>query len=223
MAKHNVPKLVGEVLKEIGETAATAGWDCHGTFVLLHKALERVAAHKNITFDPPTIVESDISSKNVVILVTGHLGDKSEWSFGEAAPYNNKNAYPYAMAEKRAKDRVILKLVGLHGHVYSEEEADDFKKARPVSISDAPQDKGDQDLIEYNAAIREHADSIFAIKNALSTGDLETASEEWRELSQDQQRAIWKAPSQGGIFTTEERTTMKSTAFREAGFTGEVA
>lgn len=222
MAKHNVPKLVGEVLKEIGETAVTAGWDCHGTFVLLHKALERVAAHKNITFDPPTIVESDISSKNVVILVTGHLGDKSEWSFGEAAPYNNKNAYPYAMAEKRAKDRVILKLVGLHGHVYSEEEADDFKKARPVSISDAPQDNN-QDLIEYNAAIREHADSIFAIKNALSTGDLETASEEWRELTQDQQRAIWKAPSQGGIFTTEERTTMKSTAFREAGFTGEVA
>jgi transcription initiation factor IIF auxiliary subunit len=31
------------------------------------------------------------------------------------------------MAEKRAKDRVILKLVGLHGDVYSEEEADDFK------------------------------------------------------------------------------------------------
>jgi hypothetical protein len=35
------------------------------------------------------------------------------------------------MAEKRAKDRVILKLVGLHGDVYSEEEADDFKEAKP--------------------------------------------------------------------------------------------
>ncbi len=138
MKKNNVPKLVGDVLKDIGETAATAGWDCHGTFVLLHKALERVAAHKNITFDPPTIVESDINSKNVVIVVTGHLGEKSEWSFGEAAPYNNKNAYPFAMAEKRAKDRVILKLVGLHGYAYSEEEADDFKKARPVSINDTP-------------------------------------------------------------------------------------
>ena len=42
------------------------------------------------------------------------------------------------MAEKRAKDRVILKLVGLHGYAYSEEEADDFKKARPVSINDTP-------------------------------------------------------------------------------------
>ncbi len=38
------------------------------------------------------------------------------------------------MAEKRAKDRVILKLAGIHGLVYSEEEADDFKpqgRARP--------------------------------------------------------------------------------------------
>lgn len=223
MAKHNVPKLVGEVLKEIGETPATSGWDCHGTFVLLHKALERVAAHKNITFDPPTVIESDIASKSVVIVVTGHLGDKSEWSFGEAATYNNKNAYPFAMAEKRAKDRVILKLVGLHGHVYSEEEADDFKAARPTSIADAPQTQSDQDLINYNAIVREHSDSIFAIKTALAAGDLETASEEWRELSQDDQRAIWRAPTQGGIFTTEERHTMKSTAFREAGFTGEAA
>jgi hypothetical protein len=140
MKKHNVPKLVGDVLKEIGETPDTACWELpqNKTLVVLHKALERVAAHKKITFDPPTIVESDINSKNVVIVVTGHLGDKSEWSFGEAAPYNNKNAYPFAMAEKRAKDRVILKLVGLHGYAYSEEEADDFKKARPVSINDTP-------------------------------------------------------------------------------------
>ena len=35
------------------------------------------------------------------------------------------------MAEKRAKDRVILKLIGLSGDVYSEEEADDFKQSRP--------------------------------------------------------------------------------------------
>ncbi len=33
------------------------------------------------------------------------------------------------MAEKRAKYRVILKLVGLHGLLYSEEEADEFKSS----------------------------------------------------------------------------------------------
>ena len=61
------------------------------------------------------------------------MGDATEWSIGEAAPYNTTNKYPYAMAEKRAKDRVILKLVGLHGDVYSEEEADEFKNQKPKS------------------------------------------------------------------------------------------
>jgi len=32
------------------------------------------------------------------------------------------------MAEKRAKDRVILKLLGVAGDMYSEEEADEFKR-----------------------------------------------------------------------------------------------
>jgi hypothetical protein len=35
------------------------------------------------------------------------------------------------MAEKRAKDRVILKLLNAHGHLYSEEEADEFKRQNP--------------------------------------------------------------------------------------------
>ena len=131
MKKSNVPEKVGDVLREIGMTPQTAGWDCHGTFVLLHKALEKVAAHRNIKFDPPQIVEADVGQKQCVMIVTGHMGDVSEWSIGEAAPYNNKNSYPFAMAEKRAKDRVILKLVGLHGDVYSEEEADEFKNQKP--------------------------------------------------------------------------------------------
>ena len=45
-------------------------------------------------------------------------------TYGEASPKNSKVAYPYAMAEKRAVDRAILKLVGLHGFVYSEDEFD---------------------------------------------------------------------------------------------------
>ena len=50
----------------------------------------------------------DIKSKEVAMCVVGHMGDKTEWATGEAAPYNNKNNYPFAMAEKRAKDRVNL-------------------------------------------------------------------------------------------------------------------
>ena len=134
----NIPKIVTDIISEIGEEVSRVTWDCHGTPVILHKALERVAAHKGITFDTPVVVESEISQKNVALYCVGHLGDKSEWSFGEAAPYNNKIPYPYAMAEKRAKDRVILKLVGLHGYVYSEDESDEFQESRPEDIKDIP-------------------------------------------------------------------------------------
>ena len=139
MAKNNVPEKVIEVLKEIGLTPQQAGWDCHGTYVLLHKALEKVAAHRKIEFDAPQILTANVSAKEVVVLVTGRMGELSEWSIGEAAPYNNKNNYPFAMAEKRAKDRVILKLVGLHGDAYSQAEADEFQESMPDHVTAQPQ------------------------------------------------------------------------------------
>lgn len=127
-----LPARLKEILAEINLTERQAVWDCHGTPVVLHKALEKVAAHYKVRFDTPQIIACDVAAKEAVICVTGHMGEATEWSIGEAAPYNNKNSYPFAMAEKRAKDRVILKLVGLHGEVYSEEEADDFKAAKPA-------------------------------------------------------------------------------------------
>lgn len=126
MPKKLDPSLV-EILSKYEESAEAALWDCHGTWVVYHKAIERIAAKAGITFDMPQIIEANSAGKTVAIAVRGVMGERSEWSFGEAAPSNNKNAYPYAMAEKRAKDRVVLKLVGLHGLAYSEEESDDFR------------------------------------------------------------------------------------------------
>lgn len=122
-----IPEKLVALFKDMGITSSEAVWDCHGTPVVNHKSLERVAAHLKISFDEPSVIESDAQTKTVVMLVTGRLGEKVEWSIGEAAPYNNKNGYPYAMAEKRAKDRVILKLIEVSGDVYSNEEAEDFK------------------------------------------------------------------------------------------------
>lgn len=125
MAKAADPKLL-EILKAYEEEPKDAMWDCHGTWVVYHRAIERIAAKAGITFDMPEIVEAKSADRIVAIVARGFMGERSEWSFGEAAPGNNKNSYPYAMAEKRAKDRVVLKLVGLHGLAYSEEESDDF-------------------------------------------------------------------------------------------------
>ena len=107
-------------------------WDCHGTLVMLHRTCESVAQQVGITFDPPKVLFAE--GESIAILVNGHVGDESAWSVGEASPKNNKNAYPWAMAEKRAKDRVILKLARFSEvGVYSDIEADDFKKAEPMN------------------------------------------------------------------------------------------
>ena len=77
-------------------------WNCHGTWVCKHAPLEKAGAVAGVQWAPAQILESD-SGKAVAILATGTLGDLTEWSIGEASPKNNKNAYPWAMAEKRAK------------------------------------------------------------------------------------------------------------------------
>ena len=141
-----IPQKLISLLKEVGETPQTALWDVHGTKVVLHKALEKVSVLLDIRFEDPQVITCDMEKRIAVVLVKGFrvVYDETKkvnskvfaWSFGEATPYNNKNAYPFAMAEKRAVDRVILKIIGIHGDVYSESEADDFKQKK------YPSDKG---------------------------------------------------------------------------------
>jgi hypothetical protein len=95
------------------------------TWLIYHRYCEEIAAKAHVTFEQPELVPTNSDSKSVAVLVTGRLGYAKEWSYGEASPDNNKKVpYPFAMAEKRAKDRVILKLVGLHGFIYGEDEED---------------------------------------------------------------------------------------------------
>lgn len=114
-------------------------WEVHGnSWCIKHKALERAGAVAGVIWDQtPTIIESNSEKATVAICVTGRLGDRIEWSIGEAAPKNNKNSYPYAMAEKRAKDRVILKLLNTHGYLYSEAEFEADEKPATLAKKDA--------------------------------------------------------------------------------------
>ncbi|EIM25706.1 hypothetical protein [Microvirga lotononidis] len=130
-------KKISETLARFDEPMAGNTWKVQGTTVIYHKALERIAAKAKIQFDVPTILRAE--KEEAVLMVVGRMGDRMEWSIGEATIGMNyrvsgkQAAYPYAMSEKRAKDRVILKLIELSGILYSEEEADEFKEARPLS------------------------------------------------------------------------------------------
>lgn len=207
--KVNVPEKVGAVLRKIGADPATAGWDCHGTYVLLHKTLETVAAEEGVKFNPPEILVNDIENKRVAILVTGSLNGREEWSIGEAAEYNNKNTYPYAMAEKRAKDRVILKLVGLHGDVYSEDEADDYNQRNDTYKQEA-QVAAKKQWVEYMALLRDNIDWCYNAAAHIANDDWYALAGQWKDIDDETMAKLFIATREGGFFTTKERERCKS-------------
>ena len=86
------------------------------------------------------------------------------------------------MAEKRAVDRVILKLLGVHGDMYSEEEAEDFKtnNAKVVSV-----EKLDASALEFvTEAIKVFLPSKKTIKDV---GDFYTSNKKLLEPIKDNQ------------------------------------
>ena len=97
-----------------------------GNLIITHKACEKIARQEKIVFDMPKILSSE--NNNVAILCSATWGDTTEWSIGEASPKTSFNIYYFAMAEKRVKDRLILKLIGVYGDVYSEDESDEFRR-----------------------------------------------------------------------------------------------
>jgi len=162
-------------------------------YAVKHKALERVAAEQKIEHHPPIIVQADLANKTVALVVTSTMGGRHEWATGEAAPYNNKNGYPLAMAEKRAKDRTILKLLQAHGALYSEDEADDFKRenphvTRPTDIvPDVEYDEQGQPVDN----IPNGDPSIDQLPKAKARADFEAAQKEMRATVTIKQLQDW--------------------------------
>jgi len=110
-------------------------WDCRGTWVMYHRFIEQAGAENGIVYSYDEIETNSANGivcvKCTAVLDKGNDKKVQVVSYGEASPKNVKaSAYPYAMAEKRAYDRCVLKLLGLHGFVYSEDEMPDEVKAK---------------------------------------------------------------------------------------------
>ena len=96
-------------------------------WIITHDACEKIAAKENIQFGAPTIYRD--TNQDVAIVGDAKRGNKVIWSTGEASPKNCKAPYMFAMAEKRLKDRLVLKLINAYEYgIYSDSEADNFKK-----------------------------------------------------------------------------------------------
>jgi len=118
-------------------------------WIITHDACQKIAHIENITFAPPQIINSERDFVRMV--VTAKKGDVVIWKTGEADANNCKNQYLFAMCEKRARDRCTLSLINAYEYgVYSDVEADDFKKP-------AEQYRTEQQAKEFDNLIKHKA------------------------------------------------------------------
>jgi len=102
-------------------------WECHGNWILSHDTVTKIAHIENIKLDKiESIYQSETSCR---FLITMTKEKATVTSIGEASSGNCKMSYYGSMAEKRGIDRCVLKLINAYEYgVYSEVEAEDFKK-----------------------------------------------------------------------------------------------
>ena len=125
-----------ELLKELfianglvkGEDTHDLKFGSRSLAIITRSGIEKIQFHNDIR------VSYSLESTNpefVIVKATAGKGDVTIESYGEASPANTKQAYPVAMAEKRALSRVVLKIAGFYKYgVFGEDESDDFKKEK---------------------------------------------------------------------------------------------
>ena len=96
--------------------------------IITRSGIDKIQAINDIQIKYELIFNSP-DTKCIIIKATARMGDKVIETFGEAAPNNNQNSYPVAMAEKGAMSRACLKLTGFYeNNVFGESEADVFNR-----------------------------------------------------------------------------------------------
>ena len=118
-----------------------------GKDIIKHHACERIARHEGVKYSEPRFLKTE--RDHSVLYCAATIGEgadmKMEWTVGEADLKSNCfNQYVHSMAEKRCKDRLILKLIGVYGEIYSSEE--DFvdnlpKPEAEIKMATDPQKK----------------------------------------------------------------------------------
>lgn len=135
---------------------------------------------------------------------------------------NKPISAPNAFHINTSIQRCLVKAIALHGlglYVYAGEdlpEASNGGNTDPVD-PDAEQTQAQRQAL-LDDAVKQHADTITAVKNGIALGKLSLAAEAWYELSEDEMRSLWVAPTKfkNAPFTTQEREIMRSPEFRKA-------
>lgn len=113
-----------------------------GQWILKHDSVEKIANAEDIRIQKvESLYQSETSCRFLITMGKWVDGSCEEViiTTGEADKSNCSNLYLAAMAEKRGKDRAILKLIKAYEYgISSEEEADDFKQSENKTADTTP-------------------------------------------------------------------------------------
>jgi hypothetical protein len=132
-----------------------------GKWIIKHLEVEGLAQHYNIETNID-LVHCHLDKDLAVVKATAINKTKLYHSLGEASPKNNQFDYPVAIAEKRAVDRAILKALGIHGNVYSDQEMPNVK---PNSNANTGIKLDHADIIEQRIKTCTHQANLEQLKS----------------------------------------------------------
>ncbi len=97
--------------------------------IITRSGIDKIQAKAGINIDYD-LKHYNPDLKTCIIKATGTKESITIQTYGECSQDNNRNAYPVAIAEKRAMSRIVLKLSGLYAlGVFGEDEfKEDLKK-----------------------------------------------------------------------------------------------
>ncbi len=184
-------------------------WCVGQSFILKHDAVIRIANHEGVEFFEPKveILKDEGRFYGVAMWGKGRLvriaegGEdytKEVWTTADATRDNvkGKGGYFFNICEKRWQDRLTLKLLDLYEYgLYSDIEADDFKKESPTKNYNMASDYMKNNMRQiFNAKgvyNKDKAESIFRsltkedgqrIKDIMEGGRIDEAVTEFYKL-----------------------------------------
>lgn len=141
--------------------------------------------------DTLVVMKASISNEQGRLLATGFAEEVRA-----ASKINRTSALENA--ETSAIGRALAAL-GLAGTEY----------ASADEVANAISQQNDGEFIEYMKVVRDNFDWVMYAKEAIANQDWQSLAGIWQDIDHETMAVLFRAPTKGGIFTTEERNACK--------------
>jgi len=149
--------------------------------------------------DTLVVMKASISNEQGRLLATGFAEEVRA-----ASKINRTSALENA--ETSAIGRALAAL-GLAGTEY----------ASADEVANAISQQNDSEFLEFMATVRDNFDWVMYAKEAIANEDWQALAAMWGDIDHETMATLFRAPTKGGIFTTEERAACKGNdAFNQA-------